>query len=85
MKVLTSYDYKSIDYLAPISDLASGFLISHGGFGRLHALQCEDREALFKAILDYSAAFIGVPVRIKKDQILYSLFQNEKFGQFRFI
>jgi DnaJ family protein C protein 13 len=80
----THYDYKDIEYIAVVSDVPSGFLISHGGFGRLRMFQCEERDALVKIILEYSANYIGVPVRVKKDQILSNLFHGEKFGRYRY-
>ncbi len=82
-RLLANYDYKAIEYISAVNDITSGLLISHGGFGRLRMFQCEERDALFKLILEYSANYVGVSVRVKKDQITSSVFQNERFGRYR--
>ncbi len=67
-----------------VSDLPAGFIISHGGFGRLHMFQCEERDNLFKSVSEYSTTFIGSPVRVKKESLPVDTFLNEKFGKFRY-
>ena len=81
-KILANYDYKDIEFLTCVSDLSAGFIISHGGFGRLHMFQCEERDNLFKSIVEYSATYIGAPVRVRKETISVDTFLLEKFGQF---
>jgi hypothetical protein len=81
---LTNYDFKSIEYLASVNDLQYGFVISCGGFSRLHLFQCEERESLFKSISDAAANYIGIPMRVKKEGILMTKFQEEKFGKYRY-
>lgn len=81
-KILANYDYKDIEYLTCVSDLPAGFILAHGGFSRLHMFQTSDREALFKAIQDFSINHSGVSIRIKKESIPMETFLNEKFGKF---
>ena len=81
-KILANYDYKDIEFLTFVSDVPSGFILAHGGFTRLHMFQCEERDSLFKHVVDYSSNFIGLSVKIKKESIPTETFLNEKFGKF---
>lgn len=82
-RILGNYDYKDIEYVSTCSDIPGGIVISHGGFQRLHMFQCEDRDNLIKSIVDFSFNYIGSSVRIKKEQFLYDIFLNEKYGKYR--
>jgi DnaJ family protein C protein 13 len=67
-----------------VSDVQHAFVIANNGFARLHMFQCEDRENLLKAILEYSGNFVGVSVRLKKESITHEQFFEERFGKFRY-
>ena len=81
-KLLGYYDYKDIDYITNVSDLAQGFVIANNGFCRLHMFQCDDRENLLRSILEYAGNYVGVSVRLKKESITFDQFINERFGKF---
>jgi DnaJ family protein C protein 13 len=83
-RILTNYDYKDIDYMALVSDVPNGFVISNNGFNRLHLFQCDDRETLIKSILEFSGNFIGISMRVRKETITLDTFWNEMFGKFRY-
>ncbi|CAF0754857.1 unnamed protein product [Brachionus calyciflorus] len=81
-KILTCYDYKDIDFIASVSDVPNGFVISNNGFNRLHLFQCDDRDGIIKTILEYSGNFIGISVRLRKEPLTFDQFWSEKFGKF---
>jgi DnaJ family protein C protein 13 len=81
-RILACYDYKDIDYIQIVNDMPAGFVISNNGFCRLHMFQCDEREQFFKSVLDYSANFTGISLRLKKEQLLVDQFWNEKFGKY---
>jgi DnaJ family protein C protein 13 len=62
--------------------LPSGFVISNNGFARLHMFQCEERESLIKAILDYSGKYTGISLRYRKEPISVDQFWTDKFGKY---
>ena len=79
---MTNYDFKDIDFIAHVSDVPNGFVISNNGFGRLHLFQCEERENLIRAILDNCGNYVGIPLRLRKDSLTIDQFWNEKFGKY---
>lgn len=85
-KVLASYDYKDISYLANVANYVPGsFLISTSSIGRLH-LFCASSEAekdeLLKKICDYAWYYTGTIIRVKKEPITFEHFQATKFGKY---
>ena len=81
-KVLTSYNYKDIDYLGLVSDLPNGFVLANHGFARLHMFQCEERDRLTNCALEYAGNYVGISLKHNKEPITYDQFWNEKFGTF---
>jgi DnaJ family protein C protein 13 len=82
-RILTSYDYKDIEFLANISDVPNAFVIANNGFSRYHLFQCDDRDNLLKTILDFAGNYVGISMRLKKETITLDQFWNDKFGKFR--
>lgn len=82
-RILASYDYKDIDYIANVSDVTNGFVISNNGFSRLHMFQSEELTSLIDAVLRYSGEYVGVSLRLRKETITSDQFWNEKFGKYR--
>lgn len=83
-RILASYDYKDIEFIANVSDVPNGFVLANNGFSRLHLFQCDDRDNLLKSILDFAGTFIGISMRQRKETVTLDQFWNEKFGKFRF-
>jgi len=84
-KVLVSYDYKDISYLANVSNSVPGsFVISTNSHSRLHLFTCSENEKddLMKKICDYAWFYTGTIIRIKKDPITFDHFQQNKFGKY---
>ncbi|RNA25242.1 dnaJ -like protein, partial [Brachionus plicatilis] len=81
-QILANYDFKDIDFIAHVSDVPNGLVISNNGFNRLHLFQCEERESLLRCILDNSGNYVGIPVRFRKDPLTIDQFWSEKFGKF---
>ncbi|KAG1687435.1 DnaJ subfamily C member 13 [Nymphon striatum] len=81
-KLLASYDYKDIQNVTLVSDYPGGFVISYDSFKRMHFFISEKRDEIVKRIKESASAYIGVVVRIPKEQITVEDFQTEKFGKF---
>ena len=84
-KILASYDYKDISYLANVSNYTPGsFAISTNRHGRLHLFACSENEKdeLLKKICDYAWFYTGTIIRIKKEPITFDHFQQNKFGKY---
>lgn len=83
-RLLATYDYNDIDFVANVSDVPNGFVISNNGFNRLHLFQCEERTNFIESILKFAGEFIGISVRYRKDPITIDKFWTERFGKFRY-
>lgn len=81
-RILASYDYKDIEFIANVSDMPNGFVFANNGFNRLHLFQSDDRDSLIKSILDFAGNFIGISMRVRKETLTTDQFWNEKFGKF---
>lgn len=80
--VVTTYYYKDIDNLIPVSDSSGGFVISYGGFNRYHLFYCEQREELLKKICEMAWNCVGVVLRVKKESISCEHFFLNRFGRY---
>lgn len=86
-KIICSYLYKDIETVAKVSDLPGGFVISYGGFGRLHMFSCSPndnsfRDELLKKICETAWQTSGVILHVKKDPIPQEFFQSNRFGRY---
>ena len=82
-KILVSYDYKDIAYLANCTNYMPGsFVISTSNYGRLHLFTCNEKDDLMKKICDYAWFYTGTIIRIKKEPITFDYFQQNKFGKY---
>jgi DnaJ family protein C protein 13 len=83
-KVVASYAYKDIDYLATVSDYPGAFVIATGGFNRLHLFASVDatRDDLLRKICDHAWTHVGCLIRIRKDSITFDHFQSNRFGRY---
>ena len=80
--IITTYYYKDIDNLIPVSDYSGGFIISYGGFNRFHLFSCDQREELLKKICETAWNCVGVVLRVKKEAISSEHFQMNRFGRY---
>ncbi|XP_013794496.1 LOW QUALITY PROTEIN: dnaJ homolog subfamily C member 13-like [Limulus polyphemus] len=78
-KVIASYDYKDIEGLAPVS---GGFVVTHGGFGRMHTFFTDKREELLKKIVDHGWCYIGINIKITKELVNLDSLDDCKFGSY---
>lgn len=62
--------------------MPNGFVFANNGFNRLHMFQCDDRDNLIKALLEFAGNFIGISMRVRKETITLDQFWSEKFGKF---
>ncbi|UYV62596.1 DNAJC13 [Cordylochernes scorpioides] len=83
--VLTSYLFRDLEGLCPLDNgenFNRGFVLLHGGFGRKHLFITDRRDEIMRLIVDAAAAHIGVPIKIKKDDLTLEDFIENKFGKF---
>lgn len=73
---MAEYNYKDIEAICLVSDYPGGFVVFHGGYGRMvsattqlilmslqHLFALERRDELLKAISTVSERFLGLSLR----------------------
>ena len=81
-KLVCSYYYKNIEAIALVSDYPGGFVVLHGGFGRMHMFVLEERDSLLRKVQENAGAFIGYSLRIRKEAVSSSYFSENRLGKF---
>ncbi|XP_072047448.1 dnaJ homolog subfamily C member 13-like isoform X2 [Amphiura filiformis] len=81
-KVLCSYYYRDIEGFTQVTGYPGGFAIVHGGFNRLHLFACDQRDDLLKTAIEYSGAYVGCYLRIRKEPITMDQFTLNRLGKY---
>ncbi|CAL8235654.1 unnamed protein product [Boreogadus saida] len=81
-RVLCSYDYRSIEGFAELSDYQGGFCILHGGFNRLHLFASEHRDDIIRCAIEHAGNYIGITLRLRKDPLTFEVFSAERLGKY---
>ncbi|KAI3379512.1 hypothetical protein SNEBB_010043 [Seison nebaliae] len=79
-RVLCQYDYKDIEKLIRLSDYPHGFVVCHGGFGRLHLFASEQRDTILTSIVEKAANHIGINLKIANEVLSYDWFIENRLG-----
>ncbi|XP_068224403.1 dnaJ homolog subfamily C member 13-like [Palaemon carinicauda] len=79
---LTSYMFKDIEALVPISDLPGGICIQSGGFGRLHIFCTDRRDEILKKVEDNAKKYIGITIPAKKVCITLQKALDTRLGKY---
>ena len=80
-KLLATYFYKDIDFVAEVSDYPGGFVVTKSHFGRMHMFASEGRDEIIKRLQEAAVNFTGLVLR-RKDPVKLEVFQTKRFGQF---
>lgn len=81
-KILAYYDYKDMEGLYPLSDIPGGFSVVHGGFGRQHLFVSDKRDELLKKISESAWCYVGINIKIFKEQISFEQFDTKRLGKY---
>ncbi|GAB6018577.1 DnaJ sub C member 13 [Chamberlinius hualienensis] len=81
-KLLVAYNYKDMESVIELSNYQGGFVIKHGGFGRLHLFASEKREEIIKRICNNACDCVGVCIRLKKESITFEEFVDTRLGKY---
>ncbi|KAJ8397415.1 hypothetical protein AAFF_G00439640 [Aldrovandia affinis] len=81
-RVLTSYDYRSIEGFAQVSDYQGGFCILYGGFSRLHLFASEHRDVIISSAIEHAGSCIGVTLRLRKEALDFEGFSTARLGKY---
>ncbi|KAI4900907.1 hypothetical protein NFI96_029726 [Prochilodus magdalenae] len=81
-RVVCSYDYRSIEGFAEVSDYQGGFCILSGGFSRLHLFASEHRDEIIRSAIEHAGNFIGIMLRLRKDPLTFEGFVSERLGKY---
>uniref|UniRef100_A0AAR2LFU3 J domain-containing protein n=1 Tax=Pygocentrus nattereri TaxID=42514 RepID=A0AAR2LFU3_PYGNA len=81
-RVICSYDYRSIEGFAEVSDYQGGFCILYGGFSRLHLFASEHRDEIIRSAIEHAGNFIGITLRLRKDPLTFEGFAGERLGKY---
>ncbi|XP_039609400.1 dnaJ homolog subfamily C member 13 isoform X3 [Polypterus senegalus] len=81
-RILCSYDYRNIEGFAEVSDYQGGFCILYGGFSRLHLFASEQRDDIIKSAIEHAGNYIGITLRVRKDNIGFEQFVNFRLGKY---
>ncbi|KAL5489677.1 hypothetical protein EMCRGX_G018795 [Ephydatia muelleri] len=79
---IAEYDFKDIEFMARVTDSGSGFIVSSGGFGRLHMFICDQRDDLMKLIQSNARDNVGFDVAIRKESVSLQDYQAKRLGKF---
>ncbi|KAG9355930.1 hypothetical protein JZ751_000774 [Albula glossodonta] len=79
---LTSYDYRSIEGFAEVSDYQGGFCILYGGFSRLHLFASEHRNDIISSAIENAGNFIGITLRLRKEVLDFEGFTAVRLGKY---
>ncbi|CAL4130362.1 unnamed protein product, partial [Meganyctiphanes norvegica] len=80
--LLTSYMFKDIEAIHPVSDLPGGLCIQYGGFGRLHIFATDRRDEIFKKIEDNARKYIGINIQAKKVSLTMQDTLEKRVGKY---
>uniref|UniRef100_A0AAY5KSU7 J domain-containing protein n=1 Tax=Esox lucius TaxID=8010 RepID=A0AAY5KSU7_ESOLU len=81
-RVVCSYDYRSVEGFAEVSDYQGGFCILYGGFNRLHLFASEHRDEIIKSAIEHAGNFIGIMLRLRKDPLAFEDFVTGRLGKY---
>ncbi|XP_072547287.1 dnaJ homolog subfamily C member 13 isoform X3 [Salminus brasiliensis] len=81
-RVICSYDYRSVEGFAEVTDYQGGFCILYGGFSRLHLFASEHREEIIRSAIEHAGNFIGITLRLRKDPLTFEGFVTERLGKY---
>ncbi|TRY98042.1 hypothetical protein DNTS_004430 [Danionella cerebrum] len=79
---ICTYEYRSIEGFALISDQPGGFVIVHGGFGRLHVFASDQRDEILRSAIDHAGSFVGITLRTRGEPLTTDLTIGERLGKF---
>ncbi|XP_062544604.1 dnaJ homolog subfamily C member 13 isoform X2 [Armigeres subalbatus] len=80
--VLASYNYKDIDNIVGIQDYKDGIVIAYGGHKRLHLFRVANHIDVVQMLVNNAQQYVGVDVKVSKNQITLDQFERERFGAF---
>lgn len=80
--VLASYAFKDFEGICTVSDYPGGFVIVCGGFGRLHLFQSGDFEQIKIKIIENSAIYLGINIKVLGQPISLEDFQRQRLGKY---
>ncbi|XP_031439701.1 dnaJ homolog subfamily C member 13 isoform X5 [Clupea harengus] len=81
-RVISSYDYRSVEGFAEVSDYQGGFCILYGGFSRLHLYASENRDEIIRSAIEHAGNYIGITLRLRKDPLTFEGFVGERLGKY---
>lgn len=79
---IACYQYKDIERIQLLSDYPGGFVIAHGGFGRLHLFASEGREEVVKALSQAANSNVGITLSPSRQQITFEEFSTNRLGKY---
>ncbi|XP_036374961.1 dnaJ homolog subfamily C member 13-like [Megalops cyprinoides] len=80
--LLASYDYRSIEGFADVSDYQGGFCILYGGFSRLHLFASEHRNEIIARAIEHAGTFTGVALKRRKQPLDFEGFAMARMGKY---
>ncbi|XP_023317683.1 dnaJ homolog subfamily C member 13 isoform X2 [Trichogramma pretiosum] len=80
--LLASYYFKDFEGLVTIKDYKDGFVIVHGGFGRLHLFSSQYIDEIRKKLVESAANNLGIIIRIPKESINLEDCIAQRLGKF---
>ncbi|KAJ8268464.1 hypothetical protein COCON_G00136360 [Conger conger] len=68
-RLLTCYEYRSIEGFVLLSDCQGGFCILHAGFSRLHLFASENRDEIISGAIEHAGSWVGVSLRQRQETL----------------
>lgn len=81
-KLVCSYDYKNIEAISLVSDYPGGFVLLHGGFGRMHMFVLDERDTLLKKVRESANVYIGFNLQVRREPVSSQFFQEHRLGKY---
>ncbi|KAJ8336735.1 hypothetical protein SKAU_G00379550 [Synaphobranchus kaupii] len=81
-RLLTTYEYRSIEGFTDVSDYQRGFCILYGGFSRLHLFASEHRGEIISSAIEHAGTFVGIALRQRKEGLDFEGFTAARLGKY---
>ncbi|XP_035285629.1 dnaJ homolog subfamily C member 13-like isoform X1 [Anguilla anguilla] len=81
-RLLTSYEYRSIEGFTELSDYQGGFCILYGGFSRLHLFASELRAEIVAGAIEHAGSFVGIALRQRRELLDFDGFTAARLGKY---
>ncbi|XP_054277797.1 dnaJ homolog subfamily C member 13-like isoform X1 [Macrosteles quadrilineatus] len=81
-QILASYCFKDIQTIQLVKDVAYGFVIVSGSFGRKHMFISQNRDEVIKKIQEMATFYLALKIDVASEEISIDEFANLRFGKY---